>query len=171
LRSGGRNPTPETTRSAPAWRTVLDWLLFTAVLYMGSLLLLSAKDAADASAQQSIIKHEARALFRAFESYYERNRSYPNSYSEPRFDRATLDPLARRGYYKGNLLTNLRDHRIDAYDSPDDQGPNREFWVEMSLENDPAVRVVVANSDDAPLGAGRWLSGVFIFRDGALEPF
>ena len=81
MHSGGRNPTPETTRSAPAWRTVLDWLLFTAVLYMGSLLLLSAKEAADASAQQSIIKHEARALFRAFESYYERNRSYPNSYT------------------------------------------------------------------------------------------
>jgi hypothetical protein len=153
------------------WRAALDWFLLTAVLYVAILLAQAANSAATLKAQQRIVRFEAHELFRSFEAYHERNRSYPNAYAEPGFDSATLDPLAKRGYYRGNLLVNLRDQRIDAYGSPDDRGPNREFWVEMSLKDDPTIRVVVARSDDAPLGGGKWLDGVFVFRDGVLEPF
>jgi len=153
------------------WRSALDWFLLTAVLYVAILLTLAASSAANLKAQQRIVRAEAHELFRSFEAYHERNHSYPNAYAEPRFDVTTLDPLTKRGYYRGNLLVNLRNHRIDAYGSPDDRGPNREFWVEMSLKDDPRVRVVVARSDDAPLGGGKWLDGVFVFRDGVLEPF
>ena len=79
-------------------------------------------------------------------------------------------PLSRRGYYKGGITQFLLNQRIDAYDSPDDKGNNREFWVEMTLKRDPSIRFLVAHSDDAPLGGGVWRDGVFIYRGGKLEP-
>ena len=39
----------------------------------------------------------------------------------------------------------------------------------MSLARDPAVRVLVARSDDAPMCGGEWCDGVFVFRNGNLE--
>ena len=40
----------------------------------------------------------------------------------------------------------------------------------MTLKRDPSIRLLVARSDDAPLSGGVWLDGVFIYRDGRLEP-
>jgi hypothetical protein len=81
----------------------------------------------------------------------------------------SLDPLRKRGYYRGSLTSHVLNHRVDAYDSPDDLGPNREFWIEMSLRSDPSVRVLVACSDDAPSSGGSWRDGVYVLRDGVLE--
>ena len=77
--------------------------------------------------------------------------------------------LARRGYYVGRVRGLLAGARADAYDSPDDRGPNREFWMEMTLASDPSVRFVIARSDDAPMGGGTWLDGAYVFRTGRLE--
>ena len=78
--------------------------------------------------------------------------------------------MTKRGYYRGLLLKRMRGNRADAYDSPDDQGRNREFWIEMTLAQDPSIRILIAKSDDAPLSGGRWVEGAFIYRDGDLEP-
>jgi hypothetical protein len=59
--------------------------------------------------------------------------------------------------------------RPDGYDSPDDGGPNQEFWLEMTLQLDPGIRMVVANSNDAPLSGGDWLDGIYLYRDGVLS--
>ncbi len=157
-------------RGARIARGTLDLLLLVAVVYVCTLLAAAAGEAANKHAQLSIVKAESRALYRAFRTYHERNRAYPDSYARPSFDRATLDPLRRRGYYSGTLLANVRNQRADAYESPDDQGLNHEFWIEMSLAHDPTVRVVVASSDDAPASGGQWLEGAFIVHGGTLEP-
>lgn len=94
---------------------------------------------------------------------------YPDEHGNPPFNPATLEPLRRRGYYTGAIGKYLVDGRIDAYDAPDDQGPNHEFWIEMTLASDPSVRILIARSDDAPLGRGTWTDGVFVVRDGRLE--
>jgi hypothetical protein len=103
------------------------------------------------------------------QKYYERHASYPSSYTGQPFDLKTLDPLARRGYYRGPLLIKIRDGAIDAYGSPDDRGPNQEFWIEMSLASDPSVRVLVVKSDDAPMSGGSWLDGVYLLKNNSLE--
>jgi hypothetical protein len=94
---------------------------------------------------------------------------FPNAWAEPGFDEVTLDPLRQGGHYAGLVNSKLLDGRIDAYDSPDETGENAEYWLEMTLARDPSIRFVVARSDDAPLGGGRWLDGAFIYRDGSLE--
>lgn len=162
-------PAQRSRAGGPA-RALLDLGLLLSVLYVGFLLGASAADAANERAELRIVRAEARALYRAFQSYNDRNHGYPNSHAEPRFDPATLDPLSRRGYYRGTLTAHLHRRRVDAYESPDDRGPNREFWLEMTLAADRSVRLLVAVSDDAPLGGGEWRDGVFLFRDGRLEP-
>lgn len=150
-------------------RTIVDGLLSVVVIYMIVLIVSAAVDAANRREQLRMLTKEAEALRLAFERYNERNHGYPATYSGGRFDVATLDPLRKRGYYDGPLLVHLWNHRADAYDSPDDGGPNREYWLELTSQADPGVRVLVARSDDAPLSGGAWREGVFVYRDGVLE--
>ena len=151
-------------------RVLLDVMLGAACLYMGWLLVGAAVGSANARAQERILTQEGRRLYAAFERYYERNHEYPATYTPPRFDLETADPLANRAYYRGPIRQTLLDGRFDAYDSPDDRGLNREFWLEMSLASDPSIRLLLAKSDDAPLGGGHWREGIFLLRDGILEP-
>jgi type II secretory pathway pseudopilin PulG len=150
---------------------LFDAMLFIAIICVLSLIIAPAIHSSQVKADLRLVELEAHALYDAFESYYERHRAYPNAYAHPGLETDTLDPLNRRGYYKGHLTRFLSSQRIDAYDSPDDQGNNREFWVEMTLKSDPSIRFLVARSDDAPLGGGVWRDGVFIYRSGDLEPF
>jgi len=147
----------------------LDLFLFAGIVFVSYLIVASSARTANLRAEIQLVEQEASRLYEAFERYYERNKAYPNSHLEPRFGIYTLDPLSKRGYYRGHLLSRLLDSRVDGYDSPDDSGLNQEFWLEFSLASDPRVRFLIAKSDDAPLGAGAWCEGVFIYRGGDLE--
>jgi len=166
----GREVAKQQSSSPQVVRVLFDVILTVACLYVGWLIVASAVDSANQRAQVRILTNEARALYGAFERFYENNREYPASYTHPSFDLETADPLGNRGYYRGPIRYTLVNNRFDAYDSPDDRGPNREFWLEMSLDIDPSVRLLLAKSDDAPLGGGKWREGIFILRDGILEP-
>jgi hypothetical protein len=148
---------------------VFDGVLALALCYMLYLIGSAAVESANTRAELRVVQNEAATLYDAFNRYNERNHGYPATYTESHFDPRTLNPLRKRGYYRGTLASHLLDRQVDAYDSPDDLGPNREFWVEMTLHSDPSVRILVARSDDAPLGGGAWREGVFVFRDGELE--
>ena len=58
--------------------------------------------------------------------------------------------------------------QADGYGSPDDNGTNQEFWLEMTLEDDPTVRLLVCDSDDAPLAEGDFYNGIYVFENGSL---
>ena len=148
---------------------MIDGFLALTLCYMVCIIAATAVDAANARTELRVLVNEAEALYEAFGRYNERNHGYPPTYTGSRFDVETLDPLRKRGYYRGSLTNHVLNHRVDAYDSPDDLGPNREFWIEMSLRSDPSVRILVARSDDAPVGGGAWREGVYVLRDGVLE--
>jgi len=150
-------------------RWALNLGLLSAILVLGTYALRGAIYSANVRADLQIVQPEAWRLYDAMQKYYERHLSYPASYAGQSFNLETLDPLARRGYYRGHLLTKIRDNAIDAYGSPDDRGPNQEFWIEMTLAGDPSVRVLVVKSDDAPMGGGNWLDGVYLFKNDSLE--
>jgi hypothetical protein len=157
------------SRTARVGRAVLDGFLAVALCYMVVLIGSAAVDAAGSRTELRVLTDEAEILYGAFTRYAERNHGFPPTYSGSRFDVETLDPLRKRGYYQGSLTSHLLNRRADAYDSPDDLGPNREFWLELTLRSDPTARILIARSDDAPLGGGTWREGVFVFRDGVLE--
>jgi len=148
---------------------LIDLVLLAGIALFVSLSIAAAVHSANLRAEMRIVEREAQALYDAFETYYSRNLAYPPSYLGRAFETDTLDPLRRRGYYRGFITAKLVDSRVDAYDSPDDRGLNQEFWVEMTLAQDPSIRLVVAKSDDAPLAGGRWLEGVYVYRGGDLE--
>ena len=150
-------------------RASVDAALIVAIVFLGQQVVDTAIARADKQASIDSLTREARSLYAALDRYFEDNRAYPSEHAEPRFDLATLEPLRQRGYYRGAINHHLLRKRIDAYESPDDRGTNREYWLEMTLAADPSVRLLVCRSDDAPLGGGDWLDGVFILRDGALE--
>jgi len=113
---------------------------------------------------------DAKAIYMAFKQHQVDNSSYPNAEDAPTFQLDSFEPLVSLGYYRGNVTTKLVGGQADAYDSPDDQGPNQEFWLELTLRYDPSVRYLIADSDDAPLGGGEYYDGVFLFRNGVLTP-
>jgi hypothetical protein len=156
------------SKVARGGRAVIDTVLAVALCYLLYLIGSAAASAANVRTELRVLTQEAGVLFDGFQRYNERNHGYPPTYSGSPFDVESLDPLNKRGYYRGSLTGHLRDLRVDAYDSPDDLGPNREFWVEMTMRADPSIRILVARSDDAPLAGGTWREGVFVFRDGEL---
>jgi type II secretory pathway pseudopilin PulG len=150
-------------------KKTIDLILVLALIAMAVPIVVSAVDKSNVRAEREIVEREALKLYQAFLSFYQRNGEYPKAFGVDGFEPTTLNPLIRRGYYDGSLLTRLLEARVDAYDSPDDRGRNQEFWLEMTLAEDPAVRLVVARSDNAPLGGGQWLDGVYVRRVRRLE--
>jgi hypothetical protein len=151
-------------------RTILDAVLAAITVLLLSHVLIVAFEVADRKATIRRVTAEAQTIYDAFALYYDRNGEFPDDADKSRFDRVSLDPLRRRGYYRGSIDYLLIDRKADGYDSPDDRGANQEFWLEMTLAGDPRVRLLVVRSDDAPLGGGQWRDGAFIVRKGQLEP-
>jgi hypothetical protein len=156
------------SKSRQAWKLV-DLLLLAGLLYFGMSILRAGMDSANLRGEVIGVSHEAQVLYDAFQAYYTRNQSYPASYTNSPFDADTLEPLVRRGYYRGSVTSRLVDQKADAYGSPDDRGINQEFWLEFSLDTDPTVRFLIVHSDDAPLAGGEWYDGAYVYQDGKLE--
>jgi hypothetical protein len=113
---------------------------------------------------------DAKAIYLAFKQYNIDFSAYPNAEDAPNFQLDTMEPLVSLGYYTGSVSTKLAGNQADGYDSPDDQGQNQEFWLEFTLDFDPTIRYLVADSDDAPLSGGDYFDGVYLYRDGVLTP-
>jgi prepilin-type N-terminal cleavage/methylation domain-containing protein len=134
-----------------------------------------------ANLKRSIVKDhisdvaaEARQVHQAFQQYHRDHGMYPNASDPPALNLRTLSPLpgvpGDGTHDAGNVVEHLLRGRADAYDSPDDRGNNQEFWLELTLEADPSIRFLIAESDNAPLGGGQWREGVFMYRNGILAP-
>ena len=111
---------------------------------------------------------DGKILHHGLEEFYNINYGYPNSSSNPAFDLVTFEPLRSLVGYQGSINSRLLNGQADAYDSPDDQGPNKEWWVQLTLLIDPSFQVVIAVSDNVPLNPGVDMNGVYTFEDGQL---
>jgi prepilin-type N-terminal cleavage/methylation domain-containing protein len=122
-----------------------------------------------AKAHYAVVLSECDEVYKAFSLFYMDNEMFPNATSNPAFQLGTFSPLRSQGYYNGNITSRLRNGRADSYDSPDDQGANQEFWLQLTLDANPNVRFLVVQSDNAPLSGEQWLAGVYVFRNGVLS--
>lgn len=161
--------TPSERSASARFRTILDRVLFCVLLGVLASTVATAVRSSNARVELQIVEREAIELYEAFDRYRVRNGAFPPSVGQPRLDRETLEPLRKLGYYDGVLTGKLLAQRIDGYDAPDDRGPDKEFWIELTPSADIDTRFIIARSDDAPSGEGRWLDGVYRLRDGKVR--
>ncbi len=149
--------------------TLIELLVAVVIIAILASVALAWYQKATVKAKIAAVTTEGKALHTAFNTFYADNHQYPNATSNPNFQLDSFDPLRSQGYYNGKVVELLNGASADAYDSPDDEGPNQEFWVQFTLEVDPTVQFVIASSDNAPLAGGAWLEGVFMFKNGELR--
>ena len=150
--------------------TLIELLVVVAIIAIVSMIAAATMRDALVRSHIGAAATDAHAIYVAFKRFHIDNHMYPNASSAPAFELDTFDPLVSMGYYDGRLTSRLLNQQADGYDSPDDQGTNREFWLEFTLAYDPTVRFLVADSDDAPLGGGAYFDGIYLFREGVLTP-
>ena len=147
----------------------IDAILVTAFCLLCALIVAQANDGSTQREAIRVAGFEARNIHAGFARYHEKHHAFPDARELVASGTEVLDVLRRRGYYTGNIERFVVNKRIDAYDAPTDGAGADEYWLEMTLSADPAIRLLITRSDDAPLSRGRWSDGAFLYRDGKLE--
>ena len=148
--------------------TLIELMIVTVIVAMlAGIAALVTRDL-QVKAHLTSVVADGRILFHGLEEFYAINYQYPNATSNPAFDLVTFEPLRSMVGYQGSINSRLLNGGADSYDSPDDRGPNQEWWVQMTLLIDPSFQVVIAASDNVALNPGAWMQGVYTFENGAL---
>lgn len=161
-------PTPLRGSKPRRGFTLLELMTVSVIIGILSLIAVSGFQKVRLKATVSSVVADGKTLYGGFQQFYGDNYEYPNATNPPSFDLTTFEPMTSMGYNTGMMQDRLLNGQADAYDSPDDQGDNQEFWVTMRLRLDPSYAVVVASSDDVPLDPGTWYEGVYVFKGGVL---
>ena len=149
--------------------SLVEMLVVMAIIAVLMGIVLPLMQSAMLRAHVGTMASNTRIVQNAFKQHFIDYNMYPNSDNAPAFELDTFEPLLSEGYYDGHILGHLVDEQADDYDSPDDEGINQEFWLEVTLDFDPSVRFLVADSNDAPLSGGDYVDGIFLYKDGVLH--
>jgi prepilin-type N-terminal cleavage/methylation domain-containing protein len=147
--------------------TLVEVLIVVAIIAILMAIVMPMMREALLRAHISSAVSDARSIAVAFKRYAVDNSAYPD---EGGLDLASFEPLVAGKYYDGRIGTRLLNDQADAYGAPDDSGTNQEYWMEITLAYDPTVRVVIADTDDAPLLGGAFLDGIALYKGGVLTP-
>jgi|AP95_1055475.scaffolds.fasta_scaffold06976_2 prepilin-type N-terminal cleavage/methylation domain-containing protein len=161
-------PFGRASTSARAGFTLAELMIVTVIIALLSSIAIPKFRNVQVRAHVNSIVADGELLLTGFQEFHSDNYSYPNATSNPFLNLVTFEPLRSMGYYQGNMLDRLNNSQADSYDSPDDQGPNQEFWVLVTPRIDPSYQIVIASSDNVPLGSGEWMEGVYTYKDGEL---
>ena len=149
--------------------SLIELLVVVAIIAVLMGIMVPLMQSAMLRAHVGAMASDCRVVHTAFKQHYLDFNMYPNSSNPPAFALDTFEPLVGQGYYDGRIAGHLEGLAADAYDSPDDEGINQEFWLEMTMDFDPTVRFLVADSNDAPLSGGTDMDGVYLYKNGVLR--
>ena len=151
--------------------TLIELLVVVAIIGVIAAIAIPQFQRALLKAEISAVAAESRGVYTAFKQHYIDRDEYPFASASPAFQLDSFEPLVSLGYYRGDLTPKMLNGQADGYDSPNDRGPNQEFWLELTLRKDPTVRFLIVDSDNAPLSGGAYLDGIYMYRNGVLSPF
>lgn len=147
-------------RPAEAGATLLELLIVVAIVGVLSSVAVPAFSSALERARRSALVADGKALYEAMTRFHVDHGEFPSTFTPPtRFDRRTLEPLVRTGYLRNawGIRGRLLDGEVTAYDSPDvGGGANREFWAVLTCAADPALRLLVASTENYPGKTGSY---------------
>ncbi len=150
--------------------SLLELLVVVAIIAILAAIAIPLMRDAIVRAHISAAATDAKAIYVAFKRHHVDMSMYPYASNDPAFQLDSFEPLVSMGYYDGRMTSRLLGEQADAYDSPDDNGVNQEFWLEVTLAYDNTVRFLISDSDDAPMAGGSYMDGIFLFRNGVLTP-
>lgn len=166
--------TPTADRSPASGFTLIELLVVVAVIGVLSAVVIPNLLRAVRRAHLTRFAHQAKTLREAFLRYYIDNSLFPSTLSPPEraFDRATLEPLVSGGYIKNAkpILALLDEGQVTAYDSPNVDGADSEFWAILALGKYNSIQVVIADTTDLPGFEGEYIGGVFWLLGDELYP-
>ena len=150
--------------------TLVEVMVVMLILFIITGMMVPLMRSAILRAHVGAMAADSKSIHLAFKRFYIDNDMYPNSEDDPAFQLDSFEPLVSEGYYDGRVKGKLEGGQADGYDSPDDQGVNQEFWLELTLKYNPNVRFLIAESDNAPLGGGEYYDGIYMYKGGVLTP-
>jgi prepilin-type N-terminal cleavage/methylation domain-containing protein len=149
--------------------TTVELLIVVAIIAVLSAIALPELQQAKVRAETRALAQDCRTVHTAFKEYFIDHGTYPTEAGAGAFDLVSFEPLRQEGYFRGGVASKLLGDQADAYDAPNDAGQDQEFWLEMTLQNDPTIRFLVADSDDAPLAGGDAFDGIAVFKNGVRQ--
>ncbi len=150
--------------------TLVEVMVVMLILFIIAGMMIPLMRSAILRAHVGAMAADAKSIHLAFKRFYIDNDMYPNADDDPSFQLDTFEPLVGEGYYDGRVAGKLEGDQADGYDSPDDQGLNQEFWLELTLKYNPNIRFLIADSNNAPLGEGDFYDGIYMYKGGVLAP-
>jgi prepilin-type N-terminal cleavage/methylation domain-containing protein len=150
--------------------TLVEVMVVMLIIFIVAGMMIPLMRSAILRAHVGAMAADAKSIHLAFKRFYIDNDMYPNSENDPAFQLDSFEPLVAEGYYDRRVASKLDGEQADGVDSPDDQGLNQEFWLELTLKYNPNVRFLIAESDNAPLGGGDYYDGIYMYKGGVLTP-
>jgi len=161
-------------RRAPAGFTLVELLVTVAILAVIAAMAAPVYMNALRQSHRAGLVAEANSLYKAFQRYYLDHSRFPPASTPPAdaFQLDTLEPLVSRGYvWEGSaILAKLVDREVTAYAAPASGAAAAQFWAVLTLEFDPDVQVLVANTDQYPGHTGEWFEGLYYIEGSDIVP-
>ena len=150
--------------------TLIELMVVVMIISLASAIAVPALQSATDKARRNAMIADGRVLYDAFMTYHVDEGHFPPESGPDGFDRQTLDPLAREGYYPiaQAFLGKLAGNGVLLYLAPNISSPDSEFIAVMRADYDRNVVVVVAHTRIIH-AAGQFLDGVYLITNGELE--
>ena len=143
----------------------MELLISVAIVGILASIAIPALQRAVSRARHNALMADGKTLHAAFMKFHIDNGLFPSTTTPVSrvFDLTTLAPLSTNGYIgQPQALTGkLLGGKVTAYDSPDINGSDTQFWAVLTNKTDPSIAILVASTNQYPGFTGIQYDGAY----------